>query len=316
MPASALAGEGVVGRMAPTPSSYLHIGNIVACLVAWLAARQRGGRIVLRIEDLDRERCKDEYIESIFHNLETLGLTWDNESIVYQSQRTARYDEVFEMLQDADLLYPCFCSRADLHAASAPHRGERYIYAGTCRALTASQRASRAQKRNPAFRLKVPQKTIHFEDMLQGMREQELSAECGDFIVKRSDGVYAYQLAVVVDDLDQDVNQVVRGIDLLDSTPQQMFLRSLVDAEAKPVSYAHIPLLLDEQGRRLSKRDRDMGLPAILERFKSVEHLLGYLSHLIGIRPDNEPLSAHELIEHSDLSALAHKQAITWRLPE
>ena len=315
MPHTAKTGEGVVGRMAPTPSSYLHIGNIFACLVAWLYARQQGGKVILRIEDLDRDRCKPEYIDAVLHDLETLGLTWDNADIVYQSQRTDAYDRAFESLEDAGILYPCFCSRADLHAASAPHRGERYLYAGTCRHLSDGDRAEKAKSRPPAYRVHVPHASFGTDDILQGRFEQELDDECGDFIVKRSDGIYAYQLAVVVDDLAQGVNQVVRGIDLLDSTPQQIYLRSILNPAAQQVTYAHIPLLLDKDGRRLAKRDRDMGLPAILTRFKGVEHLLGHLAKLTGIRPDDEPLSAQELIAHSSLDALAGRKSITWRLP-
>ena len=301
--------------MAPTPSSNLHIGNIAACLIAWLFARQHGGSVILRIEDLDKERSKPEYIQSVLHDLETLGLVWDNEEIIYQSNRTSRYDEVFEKLDKAGVLYPCYCSRADLHAASAPHRGERYLYAGTCRNLSPAERQAKSLSRNAAYRIRVPKHMFDFEDALQGRYRQELESECGDFIVKRSDGVYAYQLAVVVDDLDQGINQVVRGIDLLDSTPQQMYVRSLIDPDASAVAYAHIPLLLDERGRRLSKRDHDMGLEAILGHFRTVEHLIGYLAHVLGIRPDAEPLSAQELIECSDLQALVGKQSISWRLP-
>ena len=305
---------GVVGRMAPTPSACLHIGNIFACLVAWLEARSHGGEVVLRIEDLDPARSKQHFIDSILHDLETLGLYWDNAHIMYQSERDAAYEQAFQALEAEGLLYPCFCTRADLHAASAPHIGEKYLYAGTCRDLDENQRAERAKHRQPATRVRVPNTRYQIEDDLQGTYSQDLAAECGDFIVRRSDGVFSYQLAVVVDDLAQGVTQVVRGIDLLDSSPQQRYLRELIAPDAPALEYAHVPLLLDEQGRKLSKRDHDLGLPGLLERFGDVPHLIGHLCGITGLRPDTEPITAEELISEYTLEPLKGTHSITWRL--
>ena len=315
-PSGRPVGERVVGRLAPTPSAGLHIGNIFSCLVAWLAARSRGGEVVLRIEDVDRARCRREYVDAILRDLETLGITWDNTKVMFQSERTAAYDAAFARLDALGDVYPCFCSRADLHAASAPHAGEHYVYAGTCRYLTDEQRAERSAIRPPAYRLAVPSKTMEIDDKIQGRYSQDLALGCGDFIIRRSDGVYSYQLAVVVDDLAQGVNQVVRGYDLLESAPQQDYLRCLIDPDAPLISYAHVPLLLDEKGRRLSKRDRDMGLEGLLEHFGDVPHLLGHLAEITGLQPDDTPVTAEDLVPAFDFSLLQGKRTLTWKLPE
>ena len=305
----------MVGRMAPTPSAGLHIGNIFSCLIAWLAAKSAAGRIILRIEDVDRDRCRQEHIDAILFDLERLGLVWDNEEILYQTTRTEAYDRACETLERAGLLYPCFCSRADLHAASAPHRGERFVYAGTCRKLAPREREELCQTRRFALRLVVPDRELSIRDAIQGPYAQNLATECGDFIIRRSDGIYSYQLAVVVDDLAQGVTQVVRGVDLLECAPQQEYLRNLLDSSAKTLSYAHVPLLLDENGRRLAKRDHDTGVSGLLERFGSVERLLGYLAHLTGLRTTAEPTTVKELLDGFSFDALQGKQSILWRMP-
>ncbi|MDO4532932.1 MAG: tRNA glutamyl-Q(34) synthetase GluQRS [Coriobacteriia bacterium] len=315
LPAIQTAGEGVVGRMAPTPSAGLHIGNIFSCLIAWLAAKSAAGRIILRIEDVDRERCRQEHIDTILFDLERLGLVWDNEEILYQTSRTEAYDRACDALKGAGLLYPCFCSRADLHAASAPHRGERFVYAGTCRHVTGEERETLCRSRRFALRLEVPDENFIIQDAIQGSFTQNLAHECGDFIIRRSDGIYSYQLAVVVDDLAQGVTQVVRGVDLLECAPQQEYLRKLLDPTAKPLSYAHIPLLLDENGRRLAKRDRDIGVSGLLEHFGTVERLLGHLAHLTGLRSTAEPTTVQELLDGFSFEALQGKQSITWKMP-
>ena len=315
LPAIQTAGEGVVGRMAPTPSAGLHIGNIFSCLIAWLAAKSTAGHIILRIEDVDRERCRQEHIDAILFDLERLGLVWDNEDILYQTTRTEAYDLACDKLEQAGLLYPCFCSRADLHAASAPHRGERFVYAGTCRRLKPGERETLCNERRFAMRLEVPDIDLLIHDSIQGAFTQNLARECGDFIIRRSDGIYSYQLAVVVDDLAQGVTQVVRGVDLLECAPQQEYLRKLLNPAAKPLSYAHVPLLLDENGRRLAKRDRDIGVSGLLEYFGSVERLLGYLAFLTGLRSTAEPTSAQELLDGFSFETLQGKQSITWRMP-
>lgn len=311
--ASPLRGEQVVGRLAPSPSARMHAGNIFCSLVAWLCAKRAGGRIVLRIENLDRQRCKREYSEAIMRDFERLGLLWDNEDVIWQGDRTEAYEAAFDRLEKADLLYPCFCSRADLHAASAPHRGEKFVYAGTCRNLTRSEREEHAERRHPAWRIKVDGgPVISFVDRFQGPVTQELSRDCGDYIIRRSDGVFAYQLAVVVDDLAQGVTQIIRGADLLDSTPQQLWLRGLLDPHAPACEFGHVPLFVDDQGRRLSKRDADANLDGLLARFGSVEALYGAIAGATGLRANTKPITLEELLETADLHALEGKTRIVW----
>ncbi|MGI6591478.1 MAG: glutamate--tRNA ligase family protein [Eggerthellaceae bacterium] len=284
-------------------------------LVAWLCAKRAGGRIVLRIEDLDRARCKRDYADSIMRDFERLGLTWDNEQVVWQGDRTEAYETAYRQLEERGLLYPCFCSRADLHSASAPHHGEKFVYAGTCRHLTESEKAERALTRNPAWRLRVDgAPEISIDDLFQGTYAQCLMRDCGDFIVRRSDGIFAYQLAVVVDDLFQGVNQVVRGQDLLDSAPQQVYLRHLLAPDAPQYTYGHVPLFVDSEGRRLSKRNRDVNLDGLLCRYASVEGLFGAIAGACGIMPSDDPVSLDELMASADLSALRGCTRIVWEL--
>ena len=218
-----------VGRFAPSPSGRMHLGNILCCLLAWLSARQKGGKVVLRIEDLDTARCPQRYAEQMLEDLRWLGLDWDEgpetggpDGPYFQSRRTALYQAVLERLEALGLVYPCFCTRAELHAASAPHREDGLtVYAGTCRHLTPAQRAERAVRRSPALRLRVPDKEFSFVDGHMGECVENLERDCGDFLLRRSDGMFAYQLAVVVDDAAMGVTEVVRGADLLSSTPRQ-----------------------------------------------------------------------------------------------
>ena len=206
----------------------MHAGNVFAALVAWLVAKAQGGRMVLRIEDLDARRAKREYVDAVQRDFERLGLTWD-EGPFFQHDREEAYRAAFDALAARGLVYPCFCTRADLHAGSAPHRGEKPVYPGTCRGLSDEERARRvAAGRTPAQRLAVPDRDVALQDLVQGSYRQNLARECGDFLVRRSDGAFAYQLAVVVDDAEQGVNSVVRGVDLLCSTPQQMHLQDLL----------------------------------------------------------------------------------------
>lgn len=291
------AAEPVVGRFAPSPSGRMHLGNVFSCLVAWLSARSQGGRIVLRIEDLDT-RCRQEWADALMRDLSWLGLTWD-EGPIYQRDRIEIYEEALDKLASMGLTYPCFCSRADLHAASAPHASDGTpIYAGTCRGLSAQEVAERRARRAPATRLRVPAlddgaDMIEFVDRIYGAQSEALAAECGDFLVRRSDGVFAYQLAVAVDDAAMGVTEIVRGRDLLGSTPRQIYLQNLLGLE-RP-RYAHVPLLVAEDGRRLSKRDGDLGMDALRERFGTPEALLGWLAGRCGIAPNTNPRSAEKL---------------------
>lgn len=275
-----------VGRFAPTPSGRMHLGNLFTALTAWLSVRAQGGKLLLRIEDLDPERSKPEFADALRDDLHWLGLDWDEE-MPAQSGRTALYAQYFDRLP----VYPCYCSRNELHAASAPHASDgRLLYAGTCRNLTPAERA--AQRRSPAWRVRVPERTVTFTDGVFGLQTEVLNRECGDFIVRRSDGVYAYQLAVVCDDALGGVTEVVRGCDLLDSTPRQLWLYEMLGFAAP--KFYHLPLLTAPDGRRLSKRDRDLDMAHLREHFQP-EELLGRLAALTGMIPAVKSISAAEL---------------------
>ena len=279
-----------VGRFAPTPSGRMHLGNVFAAMIAWLSVKSRGGHLVLRMEDLDTLRTSAEFAETLRQDLIWLGLHWDEETPP-QSRRSQVYDAYFEKLRDMDLLYPCYCSRAQLHNVNAPHLSDgTYVYAGTCRDLTDQQRE--AMDRKPAWRVKVPDRLWTVNDLAQGVLQQNLVTDCGDFVVRRADGVYVYQLAVVVDDGEAGVTEVVRGMDLLGSAPRQMYLQELFGFSHP--AYGHVPMLLAPDGRRLSKRDRDLDLGELRKRMTAQE-LLGSLAHSAGIIDRKEALSAQEL---------------------
>ena len=294
----------VTGRFAPSPSGRIHLGNILCCLLAWLSARQKGGRVILRIEDLDIARCPRRYGEQMCRDIQWLGLDWDEGPVIggpsgpyEQSRRTALYQAALRRLEAQGLVYPCFCTRAELHAASAPHREDgQVVYPGTCRGLTAEQAAERARRtgRAPALRLWVPKEEITFTDGHMGEYREWLPADCGDFLLRRSDGIFAYQLAVVVDDAAMGVTEVVRGADLLASTPRQQLLYRLLGLEA-PAFY-HFPLLLGSDGQRLSKRNADAGLDTLGERYTAPE-ILGKLAYLAGFNPSAESRSGESLLE-------------------
>ena len=283
----------VCGRFAPSPSGRMHLGNLWSSLLAWLAARSAGGRVVLRLEDLDPDRCTQAWCDQVMRDYAWLGLTWDNEP-VYQSRRTELYHEAFACLERRGLLYPCYCTRAERLAASAPHRSDgAAVYDGRCRRLSPQERDQLARTRRPAWRAAVPQEAISFDDRIQGPFAQDLARDCGDFILRRSDGVYAYQLAVVVDDGEMGVTQVVRGSDLLDSTPRQLWLQDQLGLPHP--EYGHVPLLLSPSGKRLAKRDRDQELGALQEKYTARE-LAGMLAHLAGLIPEPAPVTPEELI--------------------
>ena len=275
-----------VGRVAPTPSGRMHLGNVFAAMVAWLSVRSRGGSLVLRMEDLDTQRTSDEFAEILRQDLLWLGLNWDEETPA-QSKRSPVYDRYFEKLMDEGLLYPCFCTRSQLHSVNAPHLSDgTYVYPGTCRHLT--EKPSKPH----SWRVTVPEKMWEFQDLLQGDYRQNLATDCGDFVVRRADGVYVYQLAVTVDDGESGVTEVVRGVDLLSSAPRQMYLQQIFGFPHP--QYGHVPLLLAPDGRRLSKRDKDLDLGE-LRKYLSPEQLLGSLAHTAGLLERYEPISAPEL---------------------
>lgn len=190
------------GRYAPSPSGRMHLGNLMCCLLAWLSAKSKGGQVLLRIEDLDAVRCPRVYADAIVDDLAWLGLAADGPTpTVYQSERSGIYQQYYDILLKKGLVYPCFCSRSQLHAASAPHRSDgQVVYAGTCRGLSAEEVARRSLMRAPAFRVRVPDEEIVFTDGHLGRYAENLARDCGDFYLRRADGVFAYQLAVVVDD--------------------------------------------------------------------------------------------------------------------
>lgn len=279
-----------VGRFAPTPSGRMHLGNVFAALVAWLSVRSQNGYLVLRMEDLDTQRTSAEFAQVLREDLKWLGLDWDLETPA-QSQRSRVYDRYFEKLRDLGLLYPCYCTRSQLHSVNAPHLSDgTYVYPGTCRELARQQRE--AFDRTPAWRVKVTDSDWELNDLCQGHYTQNLMAECGDFVVRRADGVYVYQLAVTVDDGEAGVTEVVRGMDLLSSAPRQMYLQNLFGFQNP--TYGHVPLLLSSDGRRLSKRDKDLDMGAIRNRC-TPEKLLGVLAHASGLTDTNRDISAREL---------------------
>ena len=283
-------GRPPVGRFAPTPSGRMHLGNVFAAMAAWLSVRSKGGLMVLRMEDLDTQRTSEEYAETLRQDLQWLGLDWDIETEP-QSTRTEAYEEYFEKLRDMDLLYPCYCTRSQLHSADAPHLSDgTYVYPGTCRNLSEAEKA--AFDRKPAWRVKVPDKLWKFHDLVQGRYAENLQTHCGDFVVRRADDVFVYQLAVTVDDGEAEVTEVVRGMDLLSSAPRQMYLQELFGF--KHPQYAHVPMLLAPDGRRLSKRDKDLDLGQ-LKKHVTAEQLLGVLAHAGGLTKKPEAISAREL---------------------
>ena len=280
----------VVGRFAPTPSGRMHLGNVFAALIAWLSVRSRDGELVLRMEDLDTQRTSGDFAEVLRSDLRWLGLDWDRETPP-QSQRSDVYDRYFEILWEKGLLYPCYCTRSQLHSVNAPHLSDgTYVYAGTCRNLTEEQRS--AFTRIPAWRVQVPDKVWQITDLVQGDYALNLATDCGDMVVRRADGVYVYQLAVTVDDGEAGVTEVVRGMDLLSSAPRQMYLQELLGFSHP--TYGHVPMLLAKDGRRLSKRDKDLDLGVLRQKLRP-EELLGILAHAGGNLQRPEAISAREL---------------------
>lgn len=284
----------IKGRFAPSPSGWLHLGNLFSSLLAWLDARSAGGPMLLRIEDLDPLRCKREYALRLMEDLRWLGLDWD-EGPYWQSERSGVYQSEFRRLERDHEIYPCFCSRADRLAAAAPHPGEEEKGQGSCpcRLLSRKERAEKALTRAPAWKIAVPDETVSFTDGLYGPWSENLARGCGDVILRKADGGYAYQLCVTVDDALMGVTRVVRGRDLLDSTPRQIWLQREL-GYATP-GYLHVPLLVAADGRRLSKREEDVGSEELKRRFGAAE-LTAFLAKMAGIRTETELITPKELI--------------------
>lgn len=283
----------VRGRLAPSPSGRMHLGNAFSALLAWLSVRSAHGEMVLRLEDLDTQRCKSEYSQQLIEDLKWLGIDWYiSGKDYYQSRRSHIYADNLATLEALGVIYPCFCSRAQRLAASAPHLGDEISSASCpCASMTAQEIA---EKNTPySLKMKLPREVIDFNDGVFGKQCALPAKNSRDIIVRRSDGIFAYQLAVVVDDGLMGINQVVRGRDLLDSTPIQIHLHRLLGFT--PPEFYHIPLLLAPDGKRLAKRERSLDMGALRSRFTPQE-LLGILAHLAGLIEKPEPVSSKELI--------------------
>lgn len=291
----------VVGRFAPSPTGRMHLGNIFAALMSWLAARAEGGRWILRIEDLDPQRSRREYALRIEDDLRWLGLDWDEggtdaegpNAPYCQSERSHLYSEALARLRECGVTYPCRCTRADRLASSAPHASDgRTLYSGRCRPTLMPSLATQDFS-GASTRLWVGEESIRFDDLVCGSQEVALERECGDFVLQRADGAWAYQLAVVVDDAAMGVTQVVRGGDLLLSAAQQIYLYRLLGLPAP--QFAHLPLLVNDRGQRLSKRDASMSMESLRSRY-SPQEIIGYLAYLARLIPKSTPISAAELL--------------------
>jgi glutamyl-Q tRNA(Asp) synthetase len=259
------------GRFAPSPTGPLHLGSLVAAVGSWLFARKAGGRWLVRMEDLDTPRVVAGSADEILRALERYGLTWDGD-VVYQSQRIALYDDALASLRSRNLAYDCACSRADLQRAASAPVGVEPVYPGTCR--------DGLNGRVPrAIRFRAPNSVISFDDMILGHKEEDVASMTGDFVIRRADGLYAYQLAVVVDDAAQSVTQVVRGADLLTSTARQIALQCALGLPTP--SYAHLPLVVNADGTKLGKRDGALPLPSLHE--KKVVETLAFALKFLGV---------------------------------
>lgn len=282
----------VKGRFAPSPTGRMHLGNVFSALLSWLSAKSQGGKWLLRIEDIDPQRSHREYAELIMDDLHWLGLDWD-EGPYWQSERGEIYEHYLQQLRERGLTYPCYCTRADIMATQAPHESDgRVVYKGTCRNLPPGLHSSPA-----AIRMKVPDEgegLVTFSDGHYGTHTVDLTTQCGDFIVRRKDGAWAYQLAVVVDDALMGINEVVRGRDLLLSSPQQIYLACQLGFT--PPRFTHLPLLCNSASQRLSKRDRSLDMESLRAHY-SPQQIIGMLAHAAGLQTDDSPIEAPGLIE-------------------
>jgi glutamyl-tRNA synthetase len=296
--------SGARGRFAPSPTGPLHLGNARTALLAWLAARAAGSSFVVRIEDLDAPRVRPGVEAAILGELAWLGLDWDEGpdrggplGPYRQAERRDRYRAALERLREAGHVYPCFCSRAEIAAASrAPHGpaddGPRYP--GTCRALDAAEVAARASRRPPAWRFRVPRGEVTFQDGIHGRCSFDVSLEAGDFVVARADGTAAYQLAAVVDDAAMRIEEVVRGDDLLPSTARQLLLYRALGLA--PPRFAHLPLVVGEDGARLAKRHGAASVAELRVRGADPRAVVGLLASLSGLAGAGARSTPRELV--------------------
>jgi glutamyl-tRNA synthetase len=316
-PSGASAGN-VRGRFAPSPTGPLHLGNARTALVSWLAARAVGGRYLMRVEDLDAARVRPGLEARILEELRWLGLDWDEGPDVggpcgpyRQSERLAAYAAALARLREAGLVYPCFCSRAEVAAAAgAPHgpSDEGPRYPGTCAALSAEEVRRRSASRRPAWRFRAAPGPVRFDDGVHGGRSVDPSAEVGDFVVARADGVPAYQLAVVVDDAAMRVTDVVRGDDLLASTGRQLLLYAALGLA--PPRFAHVPLVVGEDGERLAKRHGALSLGELRSAGVDPRAVVGLLAELSGLAAPGARVSAAELVPGFGLARLPRGAAV------
>jgi glutamyl-tRNA synthetase len=291
------------GRFAPSPTGRIHLGNARSALLGWLQARAAGGQFLLRVEDLDRARCRPQFVDDLMRDMEWLGLTWD-EPPLFQSARDAVYRDALERLERLGRVYPCFCTRAEIaRAASAPHglseEGPRYP--GTCAGLSSTEIAERSRTRTPAYRFRTQPGEVRFMDGLQGPCSQDVAAVVGDFVVRRNDGVASYQLAVVVDDAASGITHVLRGDDLLSSTPRQLLLYAALGLPAP--EFFHVPLVLGEDGKRLAKREGAFALADLRARGIPADRVLGLLAAWSGLG-DGSPVTLEALIRRFRPEAL------------
>ncbi|MDE6695756.1 MAG: tRNA glutamyl-Q(34) synthetase GluQRS [Muribaculaceae bacterium] len=283
----------------------MHLGNIYTAILSWLSVKSRGGKWILRIEDLDPQRSKLEYARMIEDDLHWLGFEWDEGGLdgkgpngpYLQSKRHHFYEEALDRLKSTGLCYPCSCTRADILATQAPHESDgRVVYKGTCRPAVLP--SPYIEKNRAAVRIAVPDEEITFTDRIKGMQTVNLARHCGDFIVRRGDGAWSYQLAVVVDDALMGVTEVMRGDDLLLSAAQQIYLYRLLGYT--PPEFAHVPLVCNEKGIRLSKRDKSLSME-YLRAHHTPEEILGMAAHRASIIPTSSPISLLHLLEKSKL---------------
>lgn len=291
----------------------MHLGNVFSALLSWLSAKSQGGTWLLRIEDIDPQRSRCEFAEWIMDDLEWLGLTWDEGPRVggdngpyCQSERGDIYAHYLHRLEAMGMVYPCYCTRADIMATQAPHESDgRVVYKGTCRDMAAGIRPGAA-----ALRMRVPNAgygELSFVDGHYGARTVDLTTQCGDFIIRRRDGAWAYQLAVVTDDALMGVTEVVRGRDLLLSSPQQIYLAGMLGFPSP--AFTHLPLLCNSAGQRLSKRDRSMDMSALREHYTANE-IIGLLAHAAGLLPEAAPTAAEALIKVFDWAKVPREDII------
>lgn len=313
------------GRFAPSPTGRMHLGNVYSALLSWLSAKSQGGQWVLRIEDLDPQRSRLEYARQVEDDLRWLGLVWDEGGLsgarsssaadsYVQSLRGEVYAHYLDKLTAQGLTYPCYCTRADIMATQAPHESDgRIVYAGTCRPgelkIKNEKLKIKSEKlkneglvgerltngRKPSTRLLVPDEDITFVDGHYGAQSVNLARHCGDFVLRRADGAWAYQLAVVVDDALMGITEVVRGRDLLLSAPQQIYLYRLLGFDVP--QFCHLPLLCNQQGQRLCKRDRSLDLGYIRQTGSTPQQVIGQLAFWAGLIDRPDPVPPADLVE-------------------